>query len=80
MPPANALKPEPLPVKTPVFAVTATAVIVPFTPRDVNVPTEVMFGCAAVVTVPAVVAEVAAPDRAPTNVVAANEPLAMLAA
>ena len=32
-----------------------------------------MFGCAAVVTVPAVVALVAAPDREPTNVVAVIE-------
>ena len=36
----------------------------------VNVPTLVIFGCAAVVTVPAVVALVAAPLNAPTNVVA----------
>ena len=39
----------------------------------VNVPTLVMLGCAAVVTVPAVVALVAAPDKAPTNVVAVIE-------
>ena len=38
-----------------------------------------MFGCAAVVTVPAVVALVAAPDRAPTNVVAVIELLDKLA-
>ena len=38
-----------------------------------------MFGCAAVVTVPAVVAEVAAPAKAPTNVVAINAPFAKLA-
>ena len=52
--PAISLSPEPLPVNTPVFAVNATAVTVPFTPSEVNVPTEVMFGCAFVVTVPAV--------------------------
>ena len=34
-------------------------VVLPVTVTEVNVPTEVMFGCAAVVTVPAVVAEVA---------------------
>ena len=37
----------------------STAVRVPLTPNPVSVPTEVMFGCAAVVTVPAVVAVVA---------------------
>ena len=57
LPPANALKPLPLPVNTPVLAVMLTPVIVPFTPSDVNVPTDVMLGCAAVVTVPAVVAD-----------------------
>ena len=36
-------------------------VILPDTVSAVNVPTDVMFGCAAVVTVPAVVAEVAVP-------------------
>ena len=36
-------------------------VILPVTARLVNVPTEVMFGCAAVVTVPAVVALLAVP-------------------
>ena len=51
----------------------ATAVTVPLTPSEVNVPTLVMFGCAAVVTVPAVVALVAAPLNAPTNVVAVIE-------
>ena len=34
-------------------------VVLPVTVTEVNVPTEVMFGCAAVVTVPAVVADVA---------------------
>ena len=33
--------------------------VTPFTVNEVNVPVEVMFGCAAVVTVPAVVAVVA---------------------
>ena len=51
--PVNADNPDPLPVNIPVFAVTAEAVIVPLTPNVVSVPTEVMFGCAAVVTVPA---------------------------
>ena len=45
--------------------------ILPVTPRLVNVPTEVMFGCAAVVTVAAVVA---APLSAPVNVVALTLP------
>ena len=74
--PAIALKPLPLPVNTPVFAVILAAVILPFTLRPVSVPTEVMLGCAAVVTVPAVVAEpalVAAPLNAPTKVVAVIE-------
>jgi len=57
--PAIADNPDPLPVNTPVLAVNATPVVVPLTPKLVKVPTEVMFGCAAVVTVPAVVAEVA---------------------
>ena len=48
-------------------------VVVPVTPSEVSVPTEVIFGCAAVVTVPAVVALVAAPLNAPTNVVAVIE-------
>jgi hypothetical protein len=71
--PAIALRPLPLPVNTPVLAVNAEAVTVPLTPNDVNVPTDVMLGCAAVVTVPAVVALVAAPLNAPTNVVAVIE-------
>jgi hypothetical protein len=60
----SAVSAEPLPVKIPVLAVKAEAVTVPLTPRLVSVPTEVMFGCAAVVTVPAVVALVAAPLNA----------------
>ena len=71
--PAIALNPLPLPVNTPVLAVMLAAVIVPLTPNDVSVPTLVILGCADVVTVPAVVALVAAPDRAPTNVVAVIE-------
>ena len=55
---------------------TLPAVILPVTASDVSVPTEVMFGCAAVVTVPAVVA---APLNAPTNVVAVIEELPKLA-
>jgi hypothetical protein len=55
-------------------------VICPFAAKvnPVNeVLTDVMFGCAAVVTVPAVVALVAAPDRAPVNVVADTLPALM---
>ncbi len=77
--PAIALRPEPLPVNTPVLAVNAEAVTVPLTPSDVRVPTEVILGCAAVVTVPAVVALVAAPLSAPTKVVAVIEALPKLA-
>jgi hypothetical protein len=68
---------EPLPIKK--FAVAALPklalpdVILPVTPKLVSVPTDVIFGCAAVVTVPAVVALVAAPLNAPTNVVAVIE-------
>ena len=47
--PTNELNPLPLPVKTPVFAVNAAPVVVPTTFNDVNVPTLVIFGCAAVV-------------------------------
>ena len=43
----------------------------PETDTEVSVPTDVIFGCAAVVTVPAVVA---APLRAPVNVVADTLP------
>ena len=55
----NAVSAEPLPVNIPVLAVNATAVTVLLTPNVVNVPTDVIFGCALVVTVPAVVAAVA---------------------
>ena len=51
----------------------------PVTVKLDNVPVEVMLGCALVVTVPAVVALVATPLKAPTNVVAISAPLAMLA-
>ena len=54
--PTIELNPLPLPVNTPVFAVMFAAVIVPLTPNDVSVPTLVIFGCALVVTVPAVFA------------------------
>ena len=47
-------------------AIRLPAVTLPVTANDVNVPTDVMLGCAAVVTVPAVVA---APLNEPTNVV-----------
>jgi hypothetical protein len=53
-------------MKNPVLAMKFGAVMLPLEPNDVNVPTEVMLGCAAVVTVPAVVA---APLNEPTNVV-----------
>ena len=79
LPACTLLNPLALPVNTPVLAVNATAVTVPLTPNDDNVPTDVMFGCAAVVTVPAVVALVAAPLNAPTNVVAYNAPLLVFA-
>jgi hypothetical protein len=49
------------------------AVALPVTANALNVPTLVMFGCAAVVTVPAVVALVAAPLNEPTKVVAVIE-------
>ena len=48
--------------------------IAPELVRLVSVPTLVMFGCAAVVTVPAVVAVDALPDSAPENVVAVTVP------
>ena len=38
---------------------------VPVLVNPVSVPTDVMFGCAAVVTVPAVVAELAVPKKLP---------------
>ena len=77
--PASCDRPLPLPVNTPVFDVMFAAVTVPLTPKLVNVPTDVMLGCAAVVTVPAVVALVAAPLNAPTKVVAVIELLDKLA-
>jgi len=54
-------------------------VILPVTVKLVNDPVLVIFGCAAVVTVPAVVALVAAPDKAPINVVAVIDALPKLA-
>ena len=42
--PAIALSPLPLPVKTPVLAVMFAAVMLPLTPKLVNVPTDVMLG------------------------------------
>jgi hypothetical protein len=74
--PTIELNPFPLPVNTPVLAVMFAAVTVPLTPNPVSVPTDVILPCAAVVTVPAVVA---APDNAPTNVVAVIEALPKLA-
>ena len=50
---ASWLKPLPLPVNTPVFAVTFTAVMFPFTASAVIVPTLVIFGWAETVTLPA---------------------------
>ena len=52
----------------PAFNVTA-----PFTVKEVNVPRDVIALCAAVVTVPAVVAVEALPVKAPTNVVEVTE-------
>ena len=57
------LPPDPAP------ALILPALILPVTVKLPNVPTLVIFGCAAVVTVPAVVALDAAPVNAPTNVV-----------
>ena len=55
-------------IKAPVIAVVVELnVVAPFTVKLVKVPTDVMFGCAAVVTVPAVVADVAL-DALPLNV------------
>ena len=48
--------------------------MLPVTARADRVPTDVIFGCALVVTVPAVVA---APDNAPVNVVALTLPALM---
>ena len=44
-----------------------SAVIAPDTSKDVNVPTEVILGCEAFVTVPAVVAVEALPVRSPVT-------------
>ena len=54
--PVNDDNPDPLPVNMPEFAVILTAVIKPFTFNPVNIPILVILPCAAVVTVPAVVA------------------------
>ena len=64
-----------LPVRLPEVA-KLPLVVVPVTVKLDNVPVEVILGCAAVVTVPAVVA---APLNAPTKVVAISDPLAKLA-
>ena len=48
----SADRPLPLPVNTPVLAVMLAAVIFPLTPRAVSVPTPVILGCEAVVSVP----------------------------
>ena len=74
--PAIALSPLPLPVKIPVLAVMFAAVIVPLTPKLVNVPVLVIFGCALVVTVPAVVAEFAEPLNDAVIIFALKLPLA----
>ena len=50
--------------------------VLPATSRLVNVPTLVIFGCAFVVTVPAVVAEVAVPAEV-ANVALATVPLTL---
>ena len=76
--PLSAVSAEPLPltlVKPPAVAEILPALTLPVTPSDVSVPTEVMFGCAAVVTVladpetePVIVAVTDSPDRVPTEV------------
>ena len=53
--------PVPLLVAATVVAITFPPVTLPVTVTLVNVPTEVILGCAAVVTVPAVVAEATVP-------------------
>ena len=50
--PGMFVSPAAFPVKIPVFAVMLAAVMVPLTPNDVIVPTDVIFGCADVVSVP----------------------------
>ena len=51
--------PPPSPLNKPVFAVNDCDVTIPLTPNTDHVPTLVIFGCADVVTVPDVVADVA---------------------
>ena len=63
--PAILLTPVPVTLRTPVV-VKLPALTFPVTDNEDNVPTLVIFGCALVVTVAAVVA---APLNAPTNVV-----------
>ena len=67
--------PPPSPVNNPVFAVNDCAVTIPLTPNTVIVPTDVMFGCAEVDTVPDVVAVVAlvALDTVPLTFAPATE-------
>ena len=72
---------------TKVAPVKLPAVMLPVTANEPNVPTEVMLPCAAVVTVPAVVAVVALPtvndEAVPVNPVPApvnDEPVIVLAA
>ena len=72
--PAILLTPVPVTLSTPVV-VRFPAATLPVTASEVNVPTLVIFGCAAVVTVPAVVA---APLSAPVNVVALTLPALIL--
>ena len=60
-------------VKIALLASMLPTLALPVTPSEVSVPTLVIFGCAAVVTVPAVVALVAAPLKEPTKVVAVME-------
>ena len=62
LPPTTFDKPPASPVNTPVFAVIAEAVIVPLTPKPVNVPTDVMFACAAPDTEPATEARATVPE------------------
>ena len=57
---------------------TAPKLAVPLTVSPDSVPKLVIFGCAFVVTVPAVLALVAAPDSAPVNVVALTLPAVIL--
>ena len=59
------------------LVVTLPAVALPVTLNEVNVPTDVIFDCALVVTVPAVVAEVAVPEDV-AYVALATVPLTLL--